>query len=252
MDKKTGPVKVLVLTSCAGEKKFNPPNIALVKDLDNLVFRNKKEAELENYKAKAKEMFISSQNKMIMEGLGYVPASANAQIDIAYISSGYGFINSDDEIIPYNVNFSAMTMHELDDRAKMLKIHEETYYTAKNYDIILFLLGYEYLRTLRLPLPLSDTTRQIFFISPSDEKVLPPDNEIFVVLTGVEEAAKFEVTPAELKGYFFKQLCLLTKEDDSLFEKIYQNPKYIEEFIKKHAKNITTKANDQLKLFDFD
>lgn len=251
MAKKTGSVKVLVLTSCAGEKKYNPPNSALVKDLDNLTLRKKKEEELENYITKAGEMFISSQNRMIMEGLSNLPVSEKVQIDVAYISSGYGFVNADDDIMPYDVNFSAMTMNELDERAGMLKIHEETYYTARNYDIVLFILGYEYLRVLKLPLPLPDKTKQIFFISPSDEKVLPVGSNIWVILTGVEEAAKFEIKPSELKGYFFKQLCLLAKNDQHLFEKIYENPEYIGQLIKQHSDFLNNKASEQLKLFDF-
>ena len=248
---KTGPLKVLVLTSCAGEKKFNPPNSALVKDLDDLELRQKKDAELGNYKTTAREMFISSQNKMIMEGLSYLPAQETVKTDIAFITSGYGYLNEDDEVIPYDVNFSAMTMHELDNRTEILKLHEETFYHAKNYDIVLFLLGYEYLRALKLPLPLPAETRQIFFISPSDEKVLPDQSNICVVLTGVEEAAKFSIKPAELKGYFFKQLCLSAKNDEKLFAKIYNKPQLIEQIIQKHAKSLSDKTSDQLKLFDF-
>jgi hypothetical protein len=250
MDKETGTIKILLLTSCAGEKRYNPPNSVVVKDLDDLERRQKKEKELENYKIKAREMFISSQNMMILEGLSYLPAAANTEIDIAYISSGYGFVNASDDIIPYNVNFSAMTMSELDSRSQILKIHEETYYTARNYDVVLYLLGYEYLRALKLPLPLAAETRQIFFISPSDEKVLPPESDIHVILTGVEEAAKFEVLPSELKGYFFKQLCLAAKNDPKLFARIYKNPKYAEKVIKEHARSISNNASEQLGLFD--
>ena len=40
----------------------------------------------------------------------------------------------------------------------------EHFYKAKNYDIVIFMLGYEYLRALKLPLTLPDTVKQIFFI----------------------------------------------------------------------------------------
>ena len=55
--------------------------------------------------------------------------------------------------------------------------------SAKTYNLVFFLLGYEYLRALKLPLELSDKTNKIFFISSSDEKILPSETNIFIVKT---------------------------------------------------------------------
>lgn len=235
---------ILVISSCNGDRKYYPENIALAKDLDDIQSRQYKENELKDYKIKAHEMFISVQNKMILEGLNYINKN-QSDIDICYLSSGYGLLNYNDYVIPYDINLSAMSMSELDKRSDFLRIHEEVYYKAKNYDLVIFMLGYEYLRTLKLPLKLEAKTKQIFFISPSDEKVLPDNNNIYLVKTGNEEASKYNITPSELKGFIFKNLCL-ESQHENVFSKIYDNPLYIEQLMKKYLK---IPSNNQLNLF---
>ena len=143
-----------------------------------------------------------------------------------------------------------MSMNDLDKRSEFLKIHEEIYYSAKNYDVVLYLLGYEYLRALKPPVDLLSEIKQIFFISSSDEKVLTTTNNIFLVKTGNEEAAKFNIAPSELKGHIFKLICQAAKTKD-IFSKIYFSPDYINKIIDEQIKNIVTNKVDQLQLFDF-
>lgn len=240
-------LNLLIISSCAGEKKYNPENKALASDLDDIFLRRKKEEELKEYKVKACDMFVSLQNKTILESLNQLNKD-HVNAELCYISAGYGLINKDEEVIPYDVNLSAMSMFDLDKRSDFLKIHEELYYKAKNFDLIIYLIGYEYLRTLKLPIKLDSNIKQIFFISPSDEKVLPDNITFDLVRTGNEEASKYNITPSELKGFIFKSLCMKDKSEN-VFKLIYENPHYIEEIMEKHIKKITPEPN-QLSLFD--
>ncbi len=243
----SNPLKVLVLTSCNGERKYNPENIARTKDLDDIQSRNKKEEELKDYKINAIDMFISTQNKIIVDSIIYLDKSQSI-IDLCYVSSGYGLLNYNDPVIPYDVNLSALSMNDLDKRSDFLRVHEEVYYKAKNYDLVFFLLGYEYLRFLKLPLDLGENTKKIFFISPSDEKVLPENYQMEIVKTGNEEASKFDITPSELKGFIFKCICLESQKE-TVFKNILEKDNYIENIMKRYIKKI--KEPDQLQLFDF-
>lgn len=241
------PINVLIISSCNGEKKYNPENRALSKDLDNITLRNKKEEELKSYKIPAQEMFISLQNKTILESFNLLNKE-HVNIQLSYLSSGYGLINDNDEVIPYDVNLSALSMFDLDKRSDFLRINEEVYYKARNYDLIVFILGYEYLRMLKLPLKLESNIKQIFFISPSDEKVLPDNNDLYLVKTGNDEAGKYNIKPSELKGFIFNCICLEDKREN-VFKKIYENPSYIDFIMKNHIKKYTPPP-DQLNLFD--
>lgn len=241
------PLNLLIISSCTGEKKYYPDNKALATDLDNIFLRQKKEEELKEYKVKACEMFISLQNKIIIESLNHLN-DKHLNAELCYISSGYGLISKDEEVIPYDVNLSAMSMFDLDKRSDFLKVHEELYYKAKNFDLIIYLLGYEYLRMLKLPIDLDSNIKQIFFISPSDEKVLPDNNDFYLVKTGNEEASKYNITPSELKAFIFKSICLEDK-NENVFQLIYNSPDYIDKIMKKYIKEPIHEP-DQLSLFD--
>lgn len=244
----SNPLKVLVISSCSGEKRFMPDNLATARDLDKIESRIKKEEELSSYRTTAKQMFISSQNIRINEAFNLLKNNPN-QVDLAFISSAYGYIKENDSVVPYDINFSAMPMSDLDDRSTFLRIHEETYYDAKKYDLIFFLLGYEYLRSLKLPLEIPYTTKQIFFISPSDEKVLPENlRDIYIFQTGNDEAAKYGVKPSEFKGYAFKLICSQSPKED-VFRKIYEDPFYIDKILTESKLEEEKKA-EQLNLFD--
>ncbi|MFN8576682.1 MAG: hypothetical protein U0354_07480 [Candidatus Sericytochromatia bacterium] len=239
-------INVLVISSCNGEKKYYPDNKALARDLDDIFLRQKKEDELKSYKTEAHEMFISLQNKTIIESINLLNKD-NVNIDLCFISSGYGLLNFNDEVIPYDINLSAFSMYDLDKRSSFLRIHEEVYYKSKNYNLIIFLLGYEYLRMLKLPIKLEPNIKQIFFISPSDEKVLPDEKDFFIVKTGNEEASRYNITPSELKGFIFKSICLENKREN-VFKKIHDNPEYINKIMKKYIKKAVAPP-DQLNLF---
>lgn len=248
MKNNSGIVKILVLNSCTGERKYSPENLAFAKDLDDISLRIKKEDELKDYKIPAGEMFISIQNKLILESVNSLNKD-KIQLDLCYISSGYGLLNFDDLIIPYDINLSALSMNDLDKRSDFLRIHEEVYYKAKNYDLVFFMLGYEALRFLKLPLDLGEKTKQIFFISPSDEKVLPDNYKIEIVKTGNDEAAKFNITPSELKGFIFKTICI-ENQKENIFNHILTKDHYIDQIMKKYIKD-EGKEPDQLQLFSF-
>lgn len=241
-------MKVLIISSCSGEKKFSSANSALAKDLDDFELRMKKEEELSKYKIKAREMFISSQNKFIEEGLKILEQNEYI-VEYSFISSGYGYITSEDYVIPYDVNLSVMSAYDNEKRGDFFKINEEICFSAKNYDLIFFLLGHEYIRTLNLPLKnISETTKQIFFLTKSDSKVINDFKNIIRMDLGNEEITLLGVKASELKGYIFKLIANESKEYN-VFEEIYKNPKHIDTIILKNKKN-TEKEIVQMNLFD--
>jgi len=252
METKEHFFKILIISSCAGEKRYSPANKATAIDLEDFHFRQIKEKELEKYKLPAKEMFISSHNIKILEGIALLQNINNFKIDLSFISSGYGFIDSEDFVIPYEVNLSVMTKTELDKRADLFKIHEEAYYKAKNYDLVFFLLGYDYLRMLKLPLNLSDNVKQIFFTSSHNEKLIPKNENIFVFVMGNEEYSNIKIQSNELKGFMFKLLCNNAIQNNQIFFEIYKNPNLINDILKTEIQKLNKDDDfEQLKLFDF-
>lgn len=241
-------MKILVVSSCSGEKKYSIDNPAIARELDSFELRMQKEEEFENFRIKAKEMFISSQNKYIEEGIKILKEN-NVNVDYSFISSGYGYLNAEDYVIPYDVNFSAMSAYDIEKRGDFLRINQETAFSAKNYDLVFFLLGHEYLRALNLPFKdIKEETKQIFFVTKSDEKVIHDISGIIRMEVGNEEVKILNVKSSELKGYIFKLIANESSKID-VMEKIYHQPSYIDEIINKN-KDLRTNEKTQLSLFD--
>lgn len=243
-----GKIKVLVISSCSGEKKFSIDNPAIARDLDNFELRMKKEEELQHLRIKAKEMFISSQNKYIEEGIKTLKENG-VSIDYSFISSGYGYLNSEDYVIPYDVNFSAMSAYDIEKRGDFLRLNQETAFSAKNYDLVFFLLGHEYLRALNLPFrDIKKETKQIFFVTKSDEKVIHDVSGILRMEIGNDEVKTLNIKSSDLKGYIFK---LIANESSNIdvMSKIYNQPSYIDEIVNKN-KDLRVNSKTQLSLFD--
>ena len=83
----------------------------------------------------------------------------------------------------------------------------------------------------------------------NDEKVLPINAQGELVKTGNDEAAKFDITPSELKGFIFKTICMESQKSD-VFKEILNNDYYIDVIMKKYIKNQDNEP-DQLQLFNF-
>lgn len=235
-------IKVLIITSCSGEKKISIDNPALAKDIDNIELRIKKEEELDKYKLKAHEMFISNQNIMLSEAINNVK-----NIEISYLSSAYGIIDKDDFVIPYEINFSVISLNEIDKRSEFLRINEEVYYKCKKYDLVFFLLNSEYIRFLNLPLNLSEKTKQIFIVSNKDDKFLSNVENIYYLSFSMDEIYKLNMHISDFRGNIIKFICKEYNKDNQVFSKIYNNPFYIREIINNNLKKDNFK---QLNLFD--
>ncbi|MFN8670913.1 MAG: hypothetical protein U0457_02375 [Candidatus Sericytochromatia bacterium] len=240
-------IKTLIISSCSGEKKFSAPNHALARDLDNIEKRVEKEEELKEFLLPAREMFISPQNKFIEESLKLFQQN-NYHLDYYFISSGYGYISSNEQVMPYEVNLSVMPAYDNEKRGDFLKINQELSFSAKNYDLVFFLLSHEYIRTLNLPLELPEKTKQIFFLTKSDKKVINNIKNIIRLELGTEEINILNVKPSELKGYIFKLIAQESNNYDVL-EEIYKNPEHIDQIILKNKKEKEI-IFEQMSLFD--
>ena len=68
--------KILVITSCTGKKKFNPPNKLFIDDFRDINTLKQRESELEEYKCKAIDMYTGMQHINLVEGLNIIIVSS--------------------------------------------------------------------------------------------------------------------------------------------------------------------------------
>lgn len=228
-------MKILVLTSCTSAKKYDPINLLVIEDFDSSDGLTRRTEELKNYKTEASEMYTGIQHISLMQGLKKIWSRYGISVvDLHIISAGYGLLGRNDIIVPYEVTFSRMTDKQILERSNFLNIHKQVESLIGQYDLVLFLLGREYIIALGLPFHVSNTVTQIFLIGSTYRKLIPDLPNTFLIPTGRDLAAQLHTTNIALKGVLLRRLCeTVHQEGLSVFEAVKQNPYLIIENVLK-------------------
>lgn len=222
-------MKILVITSCTSLKKYKTVNQLQPEDFLSTERLAARSAELKSYGTSATDMYTGQQHLHLKAGLEQLRTCYKEPvIDLHIISAGYGLLNESDIIFPYNATFKGLKSKELLARSNSLQLHERVETLITDYDLVLFLLGAEYVRALQLPFEVPDTVTQIFLIGTGSQKLIPDLPNIHFVPAGPSLRRKLQTTYTTLKGLVFERLCAyVCRGGLQVFEEIRQNPQRI-------------------------
>ena len=166
------------------------------------------------------------QHKYVLEGIRSIRQTLGPEsIDLSIISAKYGLLDELDIIEPYDVTFNDMKHDEIIKTARELNIHDDMQKKVVNYDIVFYLLGLNYLKTLELPFDRDGLTNHFFLVSPVGKSIITKFTEerrdehwdhrdnYFTYDAGSKLSADFGVQNIALKGFVFKRLGEHFKED---------------------------------------
>lgn len=237
--------RILVVTSCTGEKKQKPVNQLLLDDFKDLETLKKRESELEKFTAG--ELYTGSQHEALMKGVRLY-RNAGAKIDVNILSAGYGLIPEEKEIVPYEVTFNNMDSTFIRRWAKQQRVTEDLKSQIQNYDLIFFLLGDKYLQAIEWPIPIRYDQKLIFFAGESSKQRILLEDRNYLLSIGEKEAKKFKFGLIGIKGFLFAQLLTAAKKNPTeVWTAIDQDPSLIREYVLD-----TINKEKQLELFTED
>jgi hypothetical protein len=243
-------MRTLIITSCTGEKRHKPDNQLFKQDFLNIEDLPQKEQELKEYREKASDLYTGMQHLRLMEGINDLRNHFNRNIvDLSIISAGYGLIHEDRMIVPYEVTFNEMNNNEIIEWSNHLQIPQNVNQLIKNYDLVFFLLGEKYLRSLQLPFDsVNEEQKLIFLASKTSEKLIPTRKQYCFLEVGQNDAKEFSYGLVGLKGYLFKLLSTeIISHGESLIDEIYANPDIVMQKLEKYRKK--EQLVEQLTLF---
>ena len=222
-------MKILVITSCTSRKKYKTVNQLQPEDFLSAERLAARSAELKSCETSATDMYTGQQHRHLKAGLEQFRTSyKEAVVDLHIISAGYGLLNESDIIVPYNVTFTGLKPKELLARSNSLQLHERVETLITDYDLVLFLLGAEYVQALQLQFEVPDTVTQIFLIGTGARKLIPDLPNTHFVPAGTPLSRKLHTTNTTLKGLVFERLCaFVCREGLQVFEEIRRNPQRI-------------------------
>lgn len=209
-------MKMLVVTSCTGEKIYHPDNQLTQADFADTATLAKREAELAEFKTTAGKIYTGMQHQRLMEGIEALRSAYGKEIvDLYVVSAGYGLISEDREVVPYEVTFNTMNGAAIKEWSQHLGIHHDLSELVQNYDLVLFLLGDKYLKAVGLPFDEArEDQKLVFFASGTSKKMIPSHAPYYFVEVGQEDAKSFSYGLVGLKGYLFKLMATDAVKDD--------------------------------------
>lgn len=203
--------KIHILTSCTGEKIASPDNQLTTNDFlsihDEATFAEK-EAHLEKYRTPADDIYTGLQHMQLMEGVRQFRAkSGEDSLSTWVLSAGYGLIPGDKQVVPYECTFQTMKASEVDKWAEHLTIPPSAreFFSLKA-DLVIVLLGKQYLRALQLDDDLEFASPTLFFASNSSKKFIRGKGQIAKILLSNKEAKRFSYGLVGLKGKLSRRL----------------------------------------------
>ena len=194
--------RLLVVSACSASKNYGGLNKGLTaNDLDDPIRRATEETRLASYRLPAAQMYTGI-------GHGFVREAISALREHSYLvshfilSAGYGFLNENDLIVPYNVTFAKKPEKWIRERGQRLGLCDRFIAIAKEYDQAILILGREYLEAIGLPLPAERLPRILAYVAPSFVRRIGKGIETIPV--GDTERRELDVYPSFVKEKQFQ------------------------------------------------
>lgn len=195
-------MKILIVTSCTGEKATESPEQLTLDD-----FRKGKshvamcEAKLESQMLPAESLYTGMQHQRLMRGVAVARGNSGLEINLNIVSAGYGLVPGSQKLPPYEATFIGMKTVEAREWAKHLKLaHDVRDLLAQPYDLALILLGDDYLQALALDSDVTLGGPTILFCGKASAAKLPTLNGLKPIVLANKDATRFSCGMIGIKG----------------------------------------------------
>lgn len=201
-------MKILVISPCSGTQK--------------------------DRRAPAIELYEGQEHNKVRMGLKEIRRHSQygkTIVDLYIISTKHGLIKEDRVIDPYDVPNNTSPVLNGEGRGKL---HRGVEKLIKDYDLVFFVLGKEYVKALQLPFNGPGTVTQVFLIftrTTGYRNLIP---ECLQSCEVVELHASEFGSGYIAKGLVFSKLCeAACREGFHLFEEVKQDPQRLLEIVRR-------------------
>jgi hypothetical protein len=195
-------MKILVITSCTGEKSVDSPDrLTLVDFRQGPVHVAVREAALATLLTPAEMLYSGMQHQRLMRGVQSAQESVGLDIDLHIVSAGYGLIPGAKLLAPYESTFIGMKKPEAREWAKQLNLARDVrLLLAQPYDLGLVLLGDDYLEALALDEGVKLGGPTILFCGKASAARLPDLDGLMTIVLANKDATRFACGIVGIKG----------------------------------------------------
>jgi hypothetical protein len=223
-------LKVLILTSCTGEKAVDHPDQLTLEDFQKgSVHLGRRELGLQSLLRTAGELYTGEQHLRLMRGVGAFRSAAGGncgEIELHVLSAGYGIIPEGRKVAPYEVTFATMKSKQIRDWADALGVPGDFRRTVVGkYDLGLILLGDNYLQACAVDASIEFGGPTLLFCGTITANKLAAMKNVRVVPVSNPEAKRFSCGLVGLKGELATRVLKGVAESPEILKRLL-DPKF--------------------------
>jgi hypothetical protein len=195
-------MELLVVGSCTGDKDIRDCPYSLTEaDFDDPATLSCREAELSRWTLPAVRLYTGWQHRYMVMGVNAIRQRfGSAACALKIISAGYGIVDEDRNLVPYEATFQNKRPSWISERAQRLGIPQALRQTIRDFEAVIFLLGKEYLLSTHPPV-VPVVNQRLIFLAPNAKLAFHQNSTI--VPAGLEET-RFGAGLVALKGKMFE------------------------------------------------
>jgi len=195
-------MELLLVGSCTCEKDVQDcPYLLTETDFDDPSALLRREAELSRWALPAVRLYTGWQHRYMMMGVEAIRERfGSAACALKIISAGYGLVEEDRRLVPYEATFQQKRPRWISERAQMLGIPQALRRAIRDFEVVIFLLGKEYLLSTHPPV-VPGVNQRLIFLAPNAK--LPFHQNSTIVPAGLQET-RFGAGLVALKGKMFE------------------------------------------------
>lgn len=197
-------MSILIISSCTLSKKYNE------KDL--------KKNRLQSMFCTARDMYKGEQHLYVIRRLDYLRQHIKEEIDLKIVSAGCVLINENKVIQPYNITFA-----KIREMSEELNINLDINNIINNYELVIVLLGKDYLKACQFE-NIDIKTKIVFFEPTSVKSLIPEGKNVYMINAGEIMRNKYGCNMISLKGRMFENVCVKIVENKISIDNIVINP----------------------------
>jgi hypothetical protein len=213
-------MRLLIITSCTGQKTVKHEDGLTCDDfVQGAKHLAKRERELKVQLTPAASLYSGQQHVRLMKGIK--ATEGKLDIDLHIVSAGYGLVDADRPLAPYECTFTGRGKADLADWAGKLNIPEDfRTLVGQSYDLALLLLGDDYLAACRLDDQIKLGSPTLIFCGGNTSKNLPKLDRLVPVTLTNAEAKRFSCGLVGLKGELAARLLARLASDKAMVKKL--------------------------------
>lgn len=195
-------MKILVITSCTGEKVVSPADQLTLADFQQgQKFVRAREKTQSAGLVPAEALYTGLQHVRLMRGVAAARAAVGIDLDVHVLSAGYGLVEAKRPLAPYEATFAGMKRDDLQAWAQRLNVPQDIRQRlAQPFDVAFVLLGEDYLAACNLDADIKLGGPAIFLCSAKTAKTLPKLPNLHRVIVANAQAKTFACGLVGLKG----------------------------------------------------